>query len=74
MFDPNPARTHSLGKFPLLTGVFLDPTTGPLTLSRPVAVLRDANTDKITEIDESVTEDIPKVNWMHITLYSDGHH
>ncbi|KAG8738215.1 hypothetical protein FRC11_001554, partial [Ceratobasidium sp. 423] len=41
-----------------LTGVFLDPTTGPFTLSRPVAVLRDSDTDKITEINESVTEDI----------------
>ncbi|CCO34741.1 hypothetical protein BN14_08848 [Rhizoctonia solani AG-1 IB] len=53
-----PQEPKALEKFPFLTGVFLDPVTGPFAMSRPVAVLRQTDTNKVTEINESVTEDI----------------
>ncbi|KAJ1299907.1 hypothetical protein OPQ81_005022 [Rhizoctonia solani] len=62
MFDPNLEPSQNLGKFPFLAGVFLDPLTGPFTLSRPIALLRQSDIEKITEINESVTEDIYPAN------------
>ncbi|CEL53094.1 hypothetical protein RSOLAG1IB_11226 [Rhizoctonia solani AG-1 IB] len=53
-----PQEPKALEKFPFLTGVLLDPVTGPFAMSRPVAVLRQTDTNKFTEINESVTEDI----------------
>ncbi|CAE6437837.1 unnamed protein product [Rhizoctonia solani] len=62
MFDPNvlvqEQKHQALGSFPFLTGVFLDPVTGPFTLSRPVAVFKHTDTDKSVEINECTTEDI----------------
>ncbi|KAL5632306.1 hypothetical protein ACGC1H_000346 [Rhizoctonia solani] len=62
MLDVNPEQSRILDKFPFLTGVLLDPTTGPFTLSRPVAALRHSDTEKITEMNESVTEDVYSEN------------
>ncbi|KAJ1299908.1 hypothetical protein OPQ81_005023 [Rhizoctonia solani] len=42
----------------VLTGVFLDPLTGPVTTTRPVAVIMESGTQKFREINESVTEDV----------------
>ncbi|CAE6495997.1 unnamed protein product [Rhizoctonia solani] len=68
MFDPNPEEPPNREGIPFLMGVFLDPITGPLTLSRPAAILRRSGTNKTTEIDESVTEDSYSQNEL------DAHH
>ncbi|CAE6467202.1 unnamed protein product [Rhizoctonia solani] len=59
-FNPEAGEPEAalLEKFPFLTGVYLDPVTGPFLMSRPVAILRQPDTDKITEINDSVTEDV----------------
>ncbi|KAH7332706.1 hypothetical protein B0J17DRAFT_678485 [Rhizoctonia solani] len=57
MIDLNPEKSQVLDKFPFLTGVLLDPITGPFTMSRPVAVLRHSDPEKIIEMNESATED-----------------
>ncbi|CAE7064113.1 unnamed protein product [Rhizoctonia solani] len=62
MLDPNPEQFRIFDKFPFLTGVLLDPVTGPFTMSRPVATLRHSDTEKITEMNESATEDIYSEN------------
>ncbi|CAE6480299.1 unnamed protein product [Rhizoctonia solani] len=62
MMYPNPGQPQIIDKFPFLSGVLLDPITGPFTMSRPVATLRHPDTEKITEMNESVTEDIYSQN------------
>ncbi|ELU43006.1 hypothetical protein AG1IA_02966 [Rhizoctonia solani AG-1 IA] len=46
----------------VLTGIFLDPITGPFAMSRPVATLRQTDNNHIIEINDSVTEDIYSQN------------
>ncbi|KAJ1300221.1 hypothetical protein OPQ81_005052 [Rhizoctonia solani] len=66
MLDPNPGVSQILEKLPsinsyaltVLTGVFLDPTAGPVSASRPAAVLLPSSLDRIRQIDNSATEDI----------------
>ncbi|KDN34794.1 hypothetical protein RSAG8_12129, partial [Rhizoctonia solani AG-8 WAC10335] len=60
MLDPNPKepQLQMLKEFPFLTGVVLDPSSGPITTTRRIAVLSQSNIENIREINESVTEDI----------------
>ncbi|KAF8700490.1 hypothetical protein RHS03_06669, partial [Rhizoctonia solani] len=46
----------------VLTGIFLDPITGPFAMSRPVATLRQTDNNHIIEINDSVTEDVYSQN------------
>ncbi|CAE6469192.1 unnamed protein product [Rhizoctonia solani] len=70
MPDPNPEEprmpeiipSQSITPDLVLTGVFLDPTAGPVTTNRQVAALKQSNTDGIIEVNESVTEDIYSQN------------
>ncbi|CAE6479799.1 unnamed protein product [Rhizoctonia solani] len=61
----NSEGSQNFDKFPFLTGVLLDPVTGPFTMSRPVAVLRHSDTEKIIEMNESATEDTYSQNELH---------
>ncbi|CAE6510791.1 unnamed protein product [Rhizoctonia solani] len=58
MFDSDPKASQILDSFPLLTGVYLDPTAGAVTASRPAAVLHQSSAGKIREIDNLVIEDV----------------